>query len=543
MAATVETSRKPNRALLTKLTHGSSKASVSAYRNLAVASLYEHAIRRGQAELAATGPLTIETAPHTGRSPNDKFIVREPASERQIAWGEINHPLSPEKFDAFADRVTDYLRQRDRFILDLAACADPTYRLPVRIISESAAHALFAHNLFIVPDREERMRNRDREGGFTILHAPSFHADPQRDGTRSELAILLDFARQMVIITGTRYAGEIKKSIFSALQYLLPVQGVATMHCSCNEGPNGDSALFFGLSGTGKTTLSTDPDRTLVGDDEHGWSDHGVFNFEGGSYAKVINLSPKAEPDIYAASHRFGTVLENVPLDPETREPLLDDDSVTENMRAAFPLSFIENATTRGTTGHPSNILMLTADAFGVLPPVAKLTVDQGLYYYLSGYTSKLAGTETGIDEPEATFSAGFGLPFMPLDPVRYAELLGERIRRHQPKLWLVNTGWIGGPYGTGQRIKLAYTRAIVRAILNGELDRIPTLQEPFFGLAIPETCPDVPNEVLDPKATWQDKDAYDQFARRLAERFSRNFEQFADHTPKAVANAGPRPA
>jgi phosphoenolpyruvate carboxykinase (ATP) len=543
MAATVETSRKPNRALLTKLTHGSSKASVSAYRNLAVASLYEHAIRRGQAELAATGPLTIETAPHTGRSPNDKFIVREPASERQIAWGEINHPLSPEKFDAFADRVTDYLRQRDRFILDLAACADPTYRLPVRIISESAAHALFAHNLFIVPDREERMRNRDREGGFTILHAPSFHADPQRDGTRSELAILLDFARQMVIITGTRYAGEIKKSIFSALQYLLPVQGVATMHCSCNEGPNGDSALFFGLSGTGKTTLSTDPDRTLVGDDEHGWSDHGVFNFEGGSYAKVINLSPKAEPDIYAASHRFGTVLENVPLDPETREPLLDDDSVTENMRAAFPLSFIENATTRGTTGHPSNILMLTADAFGVLPPVAKLTVDQGLYYYLSGYTSKLAGTETGIDEPEATFSAGFGLPFMPLDPVRYAELLGERIRRHQPKLWLVNTGWIGGPYGTGQRIKLAYTRAIVRAILNGELDRIPTHQEPFFGLAIPETCPDVPNEVLDPKATWQDKDAYDQFARRLAERFSRNFEQFADHTPKAVANAGPRPA
>jgi phosphoenolpyruvate carboxykinase (ATP) len=543
MAATVQTSRGPNPALLAKLTHGSSKASVSAYRNLAVASLYEHAIRRGQAELAATGPLAIETMPHTGRSPNDKFIVREAESEQQIAWGEINHPFAPEAFDAFAERVTDYLRQRDRFILDLAACADPAYRLPVRIISESAAHALFAHNLFIVPDRDERMRNRAREGGFTILHAPSFHANPQRDGTRSELAILLDFARQMVIITGTRYAGEIKKSIFSALQYLLPIQGVATMHCSCNEGPNGDSALFFGLSGTGKTTLSTDPDRTLIGDDEHGWSDHGVFNFEGGSYAKVINLSPEAEPDIYAASHRFGTVLENVPLDPETREPLLHDDSVTENMRAAFPLSFIKNATTRGTTGHPSNILMLTADAFGVLPPVAKLTIDQGLYYYLSGYTSKLAGTETGIDEPEATFSAGFGLPFMPLDPVRYAELLGERIRRHQPKLWLVHTGWIGGPYGTGRRIKLAYTRAIVRAIINGELDKVPTHREPFFGLSIPNACPDVPAEVLDPKATWQDKDAYDHFARRLAERFNRNFEQFADHTSKAVANAGPRPA
>jgi phosphoenolpyruvate carboxykinase (ATP) len=524
MAATVESSRGPKPALLTQLTHGSSKASVSAYRNLAVASLYEHAIRRGQAELAATGPLAIETMPHTGRSPNDKFIVREPESEEQIAWGAINHPFAPEAFDTFADRVTDYLRQRDRFILDLAACADPAYRLPVRIISESASHALFAHNLFIVPDRDERRQNRAREGGFTILHAPSFYAEPQRDGTRSELAILLDFARQMVIITGTRYAGEIKKSIFSALQYLLPVKGIATMHCSCNEGANGNSALFFGLSGTGKTTLSTDPDRTLIGDDEHGWSDHGVFNFEGGSYAKVINLSPEAEPDIYAASHRFGTVLENVPLDPETREPLLHDDSVTENMRAAFPLSFIKNATTRGTTGHPTNILMLTADAFGVLPPVAKLTLDQGLYYYLSGYTSKLAGTETGIDEPEATFSAGFGLPFLPLDPVRYADLLGDRIRRHQPKLWLVNTGWIGGPYGTGRRIKLAYTRAIVRAILNGELDKAPTHQEPFFGLAIPNACPDVPTEVLDPKATWQDQDAYDQFARRLAERFNRNF-------------------
>ncbi|HET8522748.1 MAG TPA: phosphoenolpyruvate carboxykinase (ATP), partial [Thermomicrobiales bacterium] len=494
-----------------------------------------------EAELAATGPLAIETAPHTGRSPDDKFIVREPASEGQIAWGKINHPFPPEAFDAFADRVTEYLCQRDRFILDLAACADPAYRLPVQIISESASHALFAHNLFIVPDREERMRNRAREGGFTILHAPSFKADPARDGTRSELAILLDFARRMVIITGTRYAGEIKKSIFSALQYLLPVQGVATMHCSCNEGPNGDSALFFGLSGTGKTTLSTAPDRTLIGDDEHGWADHGVFNFEGGSYAKVINLSPEAEPDIWDASHRFGTVLENVPLDPVTRQPLLEDDSVTENMRSAFPLSFIKNATTRGTTGHPSNILMLTADAFGVLPPVAKMTVDQGLYYYLSGYTSKLAGTETGINEPEATFSAGFGLPFMPLDPVRYAELLGERIRRHQPRLWLVNTGWIGGPYGTGRRIKLAYTRAIVRAILNGELDKASTHQEPFFGLAIPDACPDVPSDVLDPKATWQDKDAYDQSARRLAERFHRNFQQFADRTPKAVAGAGPR--
>ncbi|MGH2562797.1 MAG: phosphoenolpyruvate carboxykinase (ATP) [Thermomicrobiales bacterium] len=509
-----------------------------AHQNLAVGALYEHALRRGEALLADGGALAIETGEHTGRSPDDKFIVRDATTEDTVDWGSVNQPIASEAFDALLDRMIGYLLRRERFVEDLFACADPIYRLRVRVVSECAGHALFARNLFIVPTQEERARGLEPE--FTVLHAPSFRTDPARDGTRSDVTIALDLSRRIVLIAGTRYAGEIKKSIFTALQYLLPVRGVATMHCSCNEGPNGDAALFFGLSGTGKTTLSTDPNRTLIGDDEHGWSDDGVFNFEGGSYAKVINLSSDAEPDIYRASHRFGTVLENVVLDPVSRRPLLDDDSLTENTRAAFPISFIENATTRGTTGHPTNIVLLTADAFGVLPPVARLTTEQAMYYFLSGYTSKLAGTERGVDEPEATFSACFGLPFLPLDPVRYAELLGERIRRHEPAVWLVNTGWTGGPHGTGHRMSIAHTRAIVWAVVDGQLADVPTDTEPFFGLAVPASCPDVPTDVLKPRESWPDPEAYDRRAAQLARSFERNFRQFADQVDPAVASAGP---
>jgi phosphoenolpyruvate carboxykinase (ATP) len=510
-----------------------------AYRNLAVAALYEHALRRGEALLADGGPLAIETGEHTGRSPKDKFLVRDASTEDAVDWGAVNQPIDASTFDALLDRVINHLRRRDRFVEDLFACADPAYRLRVRVVSEFAGHALFARNLFVVPSDEERAQRAEPE--FTVLHAPSLKTVPSRDGTRSDVTIALDLSRRIVLIAGTRYAGEIKKSIFSALQYLLPVRGIATMHCSCNEGPNGDSALFFGLSGTGKTTLSTDPSRTLIGDDEHGWSDDGVFNFEGGSYAKVINLSADAEPDIFRATHRFGTVLENVVLDPANRRPKLDDGSLTENTRAAFPISFIDNATTRGTTTHPSNFLLLTADAFGVLPPVAKLSHEQALYYFLSGYTSKLAGTERGVDEPEATFSAGFGLPFLPLDPVRYAELLGDRIRRHQPAVWLVNTGWTGGPYGTGHRISIEHTRTIVRAILEGHLAAERCEADPILGLAVPINCPGVPSDELRPRESWQDVGDYDRTATRLALSFERNFRQFADRVDAAVAKAGPR--
>jgi phosphoenolpyruvate carboxykinase (ATP) len=513
---------------------------VGVYRNQSVPELYEHAIRRNEALLAAGGPLLLETVPHTGRSPKDKFIVRDETTAEPVAWGSVNQPFPREAFDALHARIVSYLRRRERFVQDLNAGADPSYRLRVRVISESASHALFARNLFIVPSSQERIEAENATPDFTILHAPSFRADPERDGTRSDVAIILDFTRRIVMIAGTRYAGEIKKAIFSAMQFLLPLQGVATLHCSCNEGPAGDAALFFGLSGTGKTTLSTDPKRTLIGDDEHGWSEQGVFNFEGGSYAKVINLSPDAEPDIYRASHRFGTVLENVVLDPKTRYPKLEDASLTENTRAAFPLSYIRNATTRGRTTHPSEVIFLTADAFGVLPPVARLTPGQAVYYFLSGYTSKLAGTERGVDEPEATFSAGFGLPFLPLDPIRYAELLGEKIRTHDPGVWLVNTGWVAGPYGTGHRISIAHTRSIVRAILEGTLAKVPTEVERHFGLAIPASCKGVPTRALNPRQSWPDTDAYDRSARRLATDFKRNFAQFAGRVDAEVAEAGP---
>ncbi len=508
--------------------------------HLTAAHLYEHALCRGEAHLAATGPLVVETGEHTGRSPRDKFVVREPATA-DVWWGDVNHPLPPSGFEDLHRRLTDHLGRRELFVQDLYACADPAYRLRVRVVSESAWSVLFARNLFIVPTDKERAADRGREPDFTVLHAPRFQADPAEQGTRSETAIVVNLGRGLVLIAGTGYAGEIKKSIFGVLQYLLPKRGVATMHCSANIGPGGDVALFFGLSGTGKTTLSTDPTRTLIGDDEHGWSDRGIFNFEGGSYAKAIHLSPEAEPDIHRAVLRFGTVLENVILDPETRVPQLDDDSLTENTRAAFPLSFIANATTAGVAGHPRHVVLLTADAFGVLPPVARLDPNQALYYYLSGYTSKLAGTERGVTEPEATFSACFGAPFLALPPVRYAELLGERLRRHQPAVWLVNTGWSGGPYGVGGRISIAHTRAIIRAIVGDGLENVEVVPDPVFGVRVPVACPGLPSEVLRPRETWPDPAAYDAAARRLARAFADNLDRFAADVPPAVAAAGPR--
>ncbi len=509
--------------------------------NLSRAQLYEHAVRRGEGVLAATGPLTVETGEHSGRSPRDKFVVRGPVSADEVWWGSINQPLPPEAFTALHQRIAGYLDGRELFVQDLYAGADPAFRLRVRVVSENAWSALFARNLFIVPTQAERVADFGREPDFTVLHAPHLQADPALHGTRSETAIAISFGRRLVLIAGTRYAGEIKKSIFTVLQFLLPREGVATLHCSANMGSEGGVALFFGLSGTGKTTLSTDPTRTLIGDDEHGWSDRGVFNFEGGSYAKVINLSPEAEPDIYRATHRFGTVLENVVLDPETRELRLADASLTENTRAAFPITFIENAAASGIGDHPRHLIMLSADAFGVLPPVARLSDDQALYYFLSGYTSKLAGTERGVTEPEATFSACFGAPFLPLPPTRYAELLGERIRRHGPACWLVNTGWSGGAYGVGARMPIAVTRAVVRAILDGSLAEMPTVADPVFGFLVPISCPNIPQDLLDPSRTWPNADAFDSAARRLATSFQENFRQFAGIASRSVAAAGPR--
>lgn len=510
------------------------------YWNLPPAALYEQAVCRGEGRIACEGPFVVITTPHTGRSPNDKFIVREPSSEPHIWWGKVNQPLESDKFDRLYRKVIAYLNERDLFVRDVYAGADPRYRLKVRVINEHAWPNLFAYDLFIRPSPAELA---EFTPDFTILHAPGCKANPAEDGTRSETFIVINFARRVILIGGTRYAGEIKKSIFTVLNYLLPLQGVFPMHCSANIGPEGDVALFFGLSGTGKTTLSADPHRSLIGDDEHGWSDYGVFNFEGGCYAKVIRLSPEAEPQIYATTQRFGTVLENVVIDPETRELNLDDDAITENTRGAYPIHFIENAILSGIGGHPRNILFLTADAFGVLPPIARLTRQQAMYYFLSGYTAKVAGTERGVTEPQATFSTCFGAPFLPLHPTVYAHMLGEKLAQHPVTVWLVNTGWSGGPYGVGQRMKIAYTRAMVHAALSGALIEIPAEPDPIFGVHVPLYCPGVPDHILKPRHTWVDKEAYDAKARELAARFAENFKQFADMAQLEVRAAGPRVA
>ncbi|MDQ3704586.1 MAG: phosphoenolpyruvate carboxykinase [Chloroflexota bacterium] len=511
-----------------------------ARHNLNTAQLVEEAIRNNEGSLAAEGPLVVSTGQYTGRSPKDKFVVQEPSSQDNIWWGAVNQALPQEKFDAIRGRLTEYIRDKAMklYVQDVYVGADPNYRLKVRIYTQFAWSNLFARNLFIRPTEAERV---GFEPDFTVVDVPSFHANPAEEGTRTETFIALNLAQRLVLIGGTEYGGEIKKSMFTVMNYVLPVNGVLSMHCSANIGKNGDTALFFGLSGTGKTTLSADPNRTLIGDDEHGWSDTGVFNFEGGCYAKVIKLSQKAEPDIWAASHRFGTLLENVVMHPETRELNLESAEKTENTRSAYPIHFIPNASPTGTGAHPKNIMMLTADAFGVMPPIARLTPEQAMYYFLSGYTAKLAGTERGVTEPEPNFSACFGSPFLPLPPMTYARLLGEKIRQHGADVWLVNTGWSGGAYGKGKRMSIAHTRAMVSAALDGSLAQVPTVTDPVFGLQVPTSCPGVPSDVLTPRNTWQDKDAYDQAARNLAQRFKDNFNKFADQVTDEVRNAGPR--
>jgi phosphoenolpyruvate carboxykinase (ATP) len=502
--------------------------------NLPAAALYEEAVRRREGQVARDGALAVNTGLHTGRSPNDKFIVEEPESEPHVDWGKVNRPITSKKFDTLCKRLFEALKGKDLFIQDCIAGADPRFRVPIRIITETSWHSLFARNLFIPSDGSLSPE-------FTVIDVPSFQADPGRDGTNSGVFILVSLARKLVVIGGTSYAGEIKKSIFTIMNYSLPLQGVLSMHCSANRGPNGDVALFFGLSGTGKTTLSADPERGLIGDDEHGWSNDGIFNFEGGCYAKVIRLSAEAEPEIYACTERFGTVLENVVVNPATRRLDLDDASLTENTRAAYPLQFISNAVVPSVGGHPKNIVMLTCDAFGVLPPIAKLTPPQAMYHFLSGYTAKVAGTEKGLgNEPAATFSTCFGAPFMVLRPTVYAKLLGEKIARHQVDCWMVNTGWSGGPFGVGHRLKIAHTRAMIHAALSGKLARVPARPDPLFRVLVPESCDSVPSEVLQPRETWLDPAAYDRAANDLAGRFEENFERFASIVDQPVRAAGP---
>ncbi len=522
--------------LETKLGHGLVNLA-AIHRNLSVPALYEHAVRNGEGRIADGGAFVAITGQHTGRSPKDKYIVREASSEADINWGEVNQPVTEAVFDQIHQRMLAYYQGRAAYVVDVYAGADPAYRLPVRVVTVEAWHSLFARNMFIRPALADLGAFEPR---FTILQAPGLVAMPEFDGLRSRTFILVNLAKRLILIGGTSYAGEIKKSIFGILNYLLPAQGVLPMHCSANVGKNGRSAIFFGLSGTGKTTLSADGSRTLIGDDEHGWSDRGIFNFEGGCYAKVIKLSQSAEPEIWAASGRFGTVLENVVLDPVTQRPNYDDGSLTENTRSCYPLDFIPNASETGMADHPETVIFLTADAFGVLPPISQLTADQAMYHFLSGYTARVAGTEKGLGkEPQATFSTCFGAPFMPRHPTAYAKLLGERITKHKAKCWLVNTGWSGGAYGVGERIRIAYTRAMVRAALDGKLTDVGMRPDGNFGLHIPEACPDVPAEVLNARLTWADPLAYDAAAQGLTKRFEGNFRQFEGLVDQRVTAAG----
>jgi phosphoenolpyruvate carboxykinase (ATP) len=501
-------------------------------RNLSPAALYEEAIRRGEASIVSTGALTAETGKHTGRSPKDKFFVKEPTSQEAIWWHPGNQAIATEKFDGLLRRMQEFIETHEVFTQDVFACADPRYRLRVRVITELAWHSLFARNLFIRPAADEML---GFEPEFTVIALPSFKADPARDGTRSETFILVNLGRRMVVIGGTGYAGEIKKSIFTALNYLLPAQNVFPMHCSANMSPDGDDvALFFGLSGTGKTTLSADPSRRLIGDDEHGWSDRGIFNFEGGCYAKTIRIHKESEPEIYTATESFGTILENVVFDPRTRVPDYDSDAKTENTRAAYPVDLIPHAVLGGMGSHPHNVMFLSADAFGVLPPVARLDEDQIRFYFLSGYTAKVAGTERGVTEPEATFSTCFAAPFLVLPPERYADMLVERVKRHHVDVWMLNTGWVGGPYGVGERMSIAHTRAIVRAVISGELHSVATHLDPVFGLQIPNRVPGVPREVLDTRDSWPDPADYDRQAARLREMFEKNIHQIGKNASAA---------
>ena len=505
--------------------------------NLSTAELYELALREGEGLLAANGPLVVKTGKHTGRSPKDKFIVVEPTSEAKVWWGDVNHPISEANYDHLRARLMKYVRERDLYAQDMYIGAHPSHRRSLRVYTETAWASIFARNLFRRPAREEL---EAFSPNFTIIDVPSFEADPATEGTRTGTAILVHLQRMEVIIVGTMYAGEIKKSAFTVMNYLMPDEGVLPMHSSINVGQAGDAAVFFGLSGTGKTTLSADPLRSLIGDDEHGWGSDYVFNFEGGCYAKTIRLSPMYEPDIFATTKRFGTILENVDIDPVTRELDLDSEAITENTRGAYPLHFIGNADPTGIAGTPRNVVFLTADAFGVLPPISRLTREQAAYHFISGYTAKLAGTEIGVKEPAVTFSAGFGAPFLPRHPGVYAHLLMDRLEQYDVPVWLVNTGWTGGPYGVGQRMNINHTRNMVRAALNGDLADVPTVIDPVFRVAVPTSVPGVPAEILVPRATWPDPGAYDEAARRIAHMFRENFEAYAEGVSEAVRAAGP---
>lgn len=518
-----------------KIGHESLLKTTTAYFNLNVPELVEIALNRKEAVLAPNGALRTTTGKYTGRSPKDRFIIDEEVNHSKIAWGKINQPISEEVFTKLYDQVLTYLQDKELFVFDGYVGADPNYRLPLRTITEYAWQNLFVHQLFIRPTKEELEQHQPE---FTLISAPGFKANPEIDGTKSEAFVILNLKEKIVLIGGTEYAGELKKSVFSIMNFILPQNNVLSMHCSANVGKDGDVSLFFGLSGTGKTTLSADPNRFLIGDDEHGWSDDGVFNIEGGCYAKCIRLSEENEPQIWNAI-KFGSVLENVVMD-ENRQLDFDSDELTENTRAAYPLHFIPGAVIPSKAGHPEVIVFLTADAFGVLPPIAKLSKEQAMYHFLSGYTSKLAGTERGVTEPEATFSTCFGEPFLPLSPTTYAEMLGEKITKHNARVYLVNTGWSGGPYGVGNRMKISYTRAMVTAAINGSIEKTAFVKDPIFGIEIPTHIEGVPDEVLQPKNTWQDKEAYDRYANDLAERFIENFKKFADVSDE-IKSASPQ--
>jgi phosphoenolpyruvate carboxykinase (ATP) len=512
------------------------------YWNLPTEALYEEVIFRGEAQIVLQGPIAVNTGKHTARAANDKFVVRESTTEEGVWWGQYNRPYSADKFDELFSRLQGFLQGRDLFVQDCYGGADPQYRLPVRIITELAWHSMFARNMFIKPKTHEEYRRHTPE--FTVICAPSFKSFPQVDNTPTNTFIVINFAQKLCIIGNTGYGGEIKKAVFTLLNYLLPLQGIMTMHCSANVGKNGDTALFFGLSGTGKTTLSADPNRGLVGDDEHGWSDEGIFNFEDGCYAKVIGLSEAAEPEIYACTRRYGTILENVIYDPVTRQIDLNDDTRTENTRASYPLDFINNAIPDKIAGHPQNIIFLTCDASGVMPPVARLSPDQALYHFISGYTAKVGGTEIGLgEEPEITFSACFGAPFMVHKPGYYASILKQKILRYQVNCWLVNTGWVGGAYGVGKRISIRYTRGLLNAALDGQLRDVEYYTDPVFGFLVPKQCPGIPEPVLYPASSWTSKDAYMKRYRSLAGRFVDNFKKFDDGSQfiSDIKKAGPK--
>jgi len=507
------------------------------HRNLPYAELVARSLARREGLLASNGAIVVRTGLRTGRSPDDRFLVDAKAVHDQIDWGKVNRPCSRRVFDHLLDKAAAFLQHRESFVFDGYAGADPAYRLPIRVLSEATWHGLFSHTLFLQPSSVE-LHERFAPA-ITVIDCGALTASPKADGARSEAFVGIDLERRLVLIVGTMYAGEIKKSVFSVMNYLLPERGVLPMHCSATVGRRGDTALFFGLSGTGKTTLSADPRRHLIGDDEHGWSDHGVFNFEGGCYAKVIRISPTAEPQIVRAV-RFGSILENVIVDPWTRAIDYDDDTITENTRATYPVAHIRGHVPSGMGGHPRNVVFLACDASGVLPPIARLTPEMASYHFLSGFTAKLAGTEAGVDEPTATFSACFGAPFMPRPAAVYADMLAERLRRHDTACWLLNTGWSGGPYGVGKRMRISLTRRLLRAALDGELDGVSFAPDPVFKVLVPDSCPDVAPELLKPRATWSDGAAYDAEAGRLAGRFAENFAKYLGSVPAAVAAAGP---